>query len=1068
MKHKFRWIISLIAILLCCLAAALFSACGKVGGSGNGSGNNGGGNTEGQPSDPQKDTYDMSGVVFADSTVPYDGQPHSITATNLPEGVTATYDNNGQTNAGTYTITAHFTGDSVNYNLIPDKTATLTISKATYDMSGVVFADSTVPYDGQSHSITATNLPEGVTATYDNNGQTNAGTYTITAHFTGDTTNYNPIPDKTAKLTIVPLELSGISFNDDSFVYDGTPKSIYISGDLPEGITVDYEGNGKTTVGVYEVTAKFTATSDYKELPDLTAKLTITKATYDMSGVVFGNSTVPYDGQSHSITATNLPTGVTATYDNNGQTNAGTYTITAHFTGDSVNYNAIPDKTATLTITRATHKVTFKQEGQTDIVKEVLDLAALAQSDIPTPVQQNGYTIVWEDIDLSCITEDITVNAVKSLITYTITYELYGGTNAEGNPESYTIEDSYKTLLSPQKENSVFGGWYDNADYLGNPVTRVAGGSYGDITLHARWAEFFIVSATGFEIDYSTETPRIYADVAYTTQNIDLANRITVSANCTWKLYADFIGSEELRLKAMTLNVGHNIAYIIVFHDDGEHFTRYELDIYRLDMKEYTFMNLGDEYDSGTIQEKSTIEAPTAPERVGYDFIGWAVQGSTDIVDFPYTVTEDITFVAQYTPINYTITYHLNNGENAEGNPESYDIETADITLANATRAGYTFKGWFEEATFSTQVTIIAHGSYGEITLYAKWEIITYTITYNLNGGDNSNDNPASYNIEDEDITLQPATRTGYTFEGWFTEAEFETEIEIIETDSVTNYSLYAKWSIITYTITYELNGGDNSNDNPESYDIETADITLANATRTGYTFEGWFEEATFSTQVTIIAHGSYGEITLYAKWESITYTITYNLNGGDNSNDNPANYDIEDEDITLKPATRTGYPFEGWFEEETFSTQVTIIAHGSHGEITLYAKWETIEYSITYHLNDGNNSVDNPKSYDIETATITLQPATRENYIFMGWFSDEEFKTQVTEIEIGSYGDKDLYAKWNYGTEGLIFTLSDDTYSVTGYTGSSSAVIIPAEYNGKPVTSIANDAFKGYSNLRA
>ena len=142
----------------------------------------------------------MSGVVFADKAVVYNGTAFSIETTNLPAGVSVTYENNGKTDAGVYTITAKFTGNE-NYNEIADMTATLTIAKATYDMSGVVFADKAVVYNGTAFSIEATNLPDGVSVTYENNGKTDAGVYTITAKFTGNA-NYNEIADMTATLTI--------------------------------------------------------------------------------------------------------------------------------------------------------------------------------------------------------------------------------------------------------------------------------------------------------------------------------------------------------------------------------------------------------------------------------------------------------------------------------------------------------------------------------------------------------------------------------------------------------------------------------------------------------------------------------------------------------------------------------------------------------------------------------------------------------------------------------------------------------------------------------------------------
>ena len=71
--------------------------------------------------------------------------------------------------------------------------------------------------------------------------------------------------------------MSGVTFPDGTFEYDGEPKSIFVSGTLPDGVTVEYGGNGKTAVGVYTVTAKFTGdAANYNAIPSMTATLTIT------------------------------------------------------------------------------------------------------------------------------------------------------------------------------------------------------------------------------------------------------------------------------------------------------------------------------------------------------------------------------------------------------------------------------------------------------------------------------------------------------------------------------------------------------------------------------------------------------------------------------------------------------------------------------------------------------------------------------------------------------------------------------------------------------------------------
>lgn len=140
-------------------------------------------------------------------------------------------------------------------------------------------------------------------------------------------------------------------------------------------------------------------------------------------------------------------------------------------------------------------------------------------------------------------------------------------------------------------------------------------------------------------------------------------------------------------------------------------------------------------------------------------------------------------------------------------------------------------------------------------------------------------------------------------------------------------------------TITYVLNEGLNAPRNPAGY--KPGDTFLFDpATRKGYAFKGWYLDENFQTEIKGV-EGCTGNITIYAKWEIDTYTITYVLNGGENHKDNPATYTILDK-ITLKDATREGFTFKGWYNDpENTKSRVTTIALGSSGDRTLYAVWD-------------------------------------------------------------------------------------------------------------------------------
>ena len=143
-------------------------------------------------------------------------------------------------------------------------------------------------------------------------------------------------------------------------------------------------------------------------------------------------------------------------------------------------------------------------------------------------------------------------------------------------------------------------------------------------------------------------------------------------------------------------------------------------------------------------------------------------------------------------------------------------------------------------------------------------------------------------------------------------------------------------------------------------------------------------------------------------------YTITYHLNDGTNDSDNPRNYTVETETITLKDASKANYTFAGWYANAGFTGEkVTQIGKGSTGNKELWAKFLE-NYSITYHLDGGSNHADNPAKYTIETETITLKPANKADHIFFGWYASADFSGEkVTEIRKGSSGNKELYAKF-------------------------------------------------------
>lgn len=178
-------------------------------------------------------------------------------------------------NVGSYAISLGTLDAGSNY-AINFTGADFTISKAM--IVGVTFDDGSFVYDGTSKSLSISGaLPTGTNVTYTNNSRTDVGSQEVTATISGS--NYNSLV-LTADLTITPATITGITFNDGSFVYDGTSKSLAISGELPAGSDVTYTNNSRTEVGSQEVTATIIG-SNFTSF-NLTAELSITPATLEI------------------------------------------------------------------------------------------------------------------------------------------------------------------------------------------------------------------------------------------------------------------------------------------------------------------------------------------------------------------------------------------------------------------------------------------------------------------------------------------------------------------------------------------------------------------------------------------------------------------------------------------------------------------------------------------------------------------------------------------------------------------------------------------------------------------
>ena len=214
-------------------------------------------------------------------------------------------------------------------------------------------------------------------------------------------------------------------------------------------------------------------------------------------------------------------------------------------------------------------------------------------------------------------------------------------------------------------------------------------------------------------------------------------------------------------------------------------------------------------------------------------------------------------------------------------------------TSENITRGGYDFEGWYTDSAFAEESKItgwLPETKQESFSVYAKWKLHDYSISYNLNGGTWSDGcvGVSSYTMEDGIISLPASSdfsKDGYFFKGWHLASDFSDEnITQIDSTSMEDVQLYAEWYLDNYSISYDLmwNSLAENVTNPNelwafSYGSQSYDLKDATFTDEKYTFAGWYlnyENGTYSELVTKLdentALGS-DSITLYAKWTITT-----------------------------------------------------------------------------------------------------------------------------------------------------------------------------------------------------
>ncbi|MCF2604358.1 InlB B-repeat-containing protein [Parabacteroides distasonis] len=769
--------------------------------------------------------------------------------------------------------------------------------------------------------------------------------------------------------------------------------------------------------------------------------------------------------------------------------------VTIYATWNETNYTLKYDSKGGSSIAHGSYSIDSKKLTQfptDDPTRDGYDFAGWHyDSDCTAKVDLENLR---EDLMYPSTTTAVTFYAKWTLKKYTITFHLNEGTGV-GETKEMTCEDKLDLSTNlPTRENYIFAGWYADADFKGSAVTEIKG-TTADRALYAKWNPLIYSISYDLAGGTLTETNPTNFDCSKQDQDVDLIkptkagytflgwadggqglvqnlSRDRIKAQGSKDYNYSLTAHWELVTYTVTYDVNVNGSKTGKFTVDTKSFPDpdpNQIPDGRLfdywveeetgqalsfpitkdisltakweDKQLYaTFMDGDQQIETKTFTVTSKLGEIEPLIKAGAVFEGWSITPNGKVEKFPMEIANNVTLYAVWTAIQYTVTLDLNGGKYSGSETLTYDY-TNPASLPTAKDiippTGKKFDGW----KWNNQSITIGPTSGGvqsdscrkeAFTAVAQWASQSYQVIFHEMGG--SKVEPVEYTM-DKGIPagqMPSSFREGYTFNVW--EDKDGKAYSSVPTGITGQLDLYAKWEPKSYTITYQLNGGTNPANAPEQFTCEEY-VPLPVPTKDYYVFAGWFTDGSFSgNKVEAIVKDTKTPQTFYAKWVEANYTIKFITNDGKEVPDLHYTYGSAS---TLKKSSREGYTFGGWYYDAGLSSPVgeqisanKLPTSGSE-TVMLYAKWNPIQYTITYNTYGGKILSGKVDSYLTGEEVTLPMDVKRDGFSFAGWYADDLLKDLATKISAGDYGSKTFYATWNRGFSVILSQPKEGVISV-------------------------------------
>lgn len=560
---------------------------------------------------------------------------------------------------------------------------------------------------------------------------------------------------------------------------------------------------------------------------------------------------------------------------------------------------------------------------------------------------KEGYTFDHFEINNEPITNNLTitkdtkVKAVTKVNTYTISYELNGGT-ANHLKDTYTVQDEYQ-LPIPKKKGYTFIGWNDGTQT--NPLKdmKLSKGTTGNKTYAAYY------KASTYQISFNTDGGNEIKDktVTYestygkletpTKQGYTFVGWYLKDTPITEETQVDITSDTTLKAKwQANTDTSYKVKYLIESLDDSQKYEEYE-----------------------TVDATGTTDQKAQPKAI-------EIEGFTPDQFNEVTIKGDGTTVCEYkyTRNTYTVSLQTDDGVKTPYNAGRYKYGK-EVTVSVDLKTGYQIQSWsYPENSTSKDTSLKFNVPAQNINIVVKTEVITYSVDYDQKDGVVDIPLTTHYTVNDE-FTLPALTKNGYKFTGWTLEgspAEPNTKYTVTK-GTTGNLKFIANFEAINYSITY--NDAEMEKDSVKSYTIETNDFTLPEPkAKTGYTFEGWKENVSYAPDKNLtITKGSTGDKIFTASWKANTYKITFEtadcggyLDPSGQSLTMEVTYDQPYSNYQLVTMARPGYTFDGWYTSKTGGSKIGEGQVKITENIKVYPHWTArndTKYTVYYYLEN-------------------------------------------------------------------------------------------------------------------